>query len=203
MTGHVADAQQTAAPIPAFVLFTTPIHLECLAPDSRTCPICSEPYIEPQNTRPSPEDNEEWAMRVDMSATNQGSMKCCRHIFGRRCLEKHIKSCGPWHNKCPLCRQKWWISEDPPRHSSLTQAITQRIRTGRVGRRAGGSTRGQNQSQRSTFIGQVLETFAVDEGNERINATVHEVEETLDLLYQSQAQRQGRNRLTLTLRSRN
>ncbi|KAK3217467.1 hypothetical protein GRF29_1g3167710 [Pseudopithomyces chartarum] len=177
------------ASIPTFVLFTTPIQLCCLEPDSRHCPICSEPYIEPQNTRPTGEDGKEWAMRVDMSATEDASTKCCRHVFGRRCLEKHINSKGPWHNKCPLCRQKWWINDAPLHHSSINEALGRRTRSGSFWRRSERGSGRQSESAREGFIGQILDTFAVAEGSERIDATVQEVEETLERLYQSRGQR--------------
>lgn len=179
-------------PTPGFVLFTTPIRLECLEPDSRTCPICSEPFIEPQNKRPDPEDTEEWAMRVDMSATDYKSTKCCRHIFGRRCLEKHINSKGAWHNKCPLCRQIWWVSESPLHNSSPAQTSSQRRNPGGIRRRNDSNTRRQQRSTRSEFIAEVLNIFAAADGNDRIDATVNEVEQTLARLYQSRLSRLSR-----------
>jgi len=121
-------------------------------------------------------------MRVDMSATDSGSTKCCRHIFGRRCLEKHVNSRGAWHNKCPLCRQMWWgAAYEAPHHSSRERAGTRRIRDGRVRRRG---DRRQDGPSRFGFVRQVLDTFAVEEGSEQIKATVQEVEERLARMYQ-------------------
>lgn len=187
MTGTSPSSLSSTAYHPGFILFTTPIYLNNIPPDSRTCPICSEPYIEPLKARPRPEDTDEWAMRVDMSATDEGSTKCCGHIFGRRCLEKHINSQGAWHNKCPLCRQAWWITPvETLQHASRGTASGQRVHDGGIERRR--SSRRQDRPSRSSLVREVLDTFAVQGMSEQIDATLEEVEQKLALIYRGRGQ---------------
>jgi hypothetical protein len=146
-----------------------------MLPDRRTCPICIEPYIEPSTSRPSPKDTYEWAIRVDISATDAGIRKCCGRIFGRLCLEKHINSPGVWHNKCPLCREEWWANpKELAQHRPVWTTSEQEDGDGRVWR--------YDRPARLSIVRQVLDAFAVDGGSEQIDVTVDEVEERLALL---------------------
>lgn len=89
-------------------LFTTPIPLASLEADNKTCPICHEPYIEPPASGCAHDSDQEWPVSVDMVAERLGLKRCCGHILGRRCLEKHLQACGDWRNKCPICRDIWF-----------------------------------------------------------------------------------------------
>jgi hypothetical protein len=161
MTGSSPRLTCCAASHPHFILFTTPVYLNSIPLECRTCPICAEPYIEPSKSRPNLEDTDEWAMRVDMSATDAGSRKCCGHIFGRRCLEKHINSHGAWHNKCPLCRQEWWTTnpKELPQHRPRWPRNEQDD--------SNGSVRRQDLLAQSSFVRQVLDVFACEGGRGR------------------------------------
>lgn len=99
---------------PKLVLFTTPVPLENLSSDDRTCPICCEPYVALKPTRRI-DDEGEWAIRIDMSAAIHGRTRCCGHVFGRKCVEKYLNYNGPRGHLCPICRQNWW---DPEKYHS-------------------------------------------------------------------------------------
>jgi hypothetical protein len=67
------------------------------------CPICQVPYASPPQTSVHPDlpsGEEEYAVQIQNKAE-------CTHIFGRRCLEGHIRSGNPWSHKCPFCRTGW------------------------------------------------------------------------------------------------
>lgn len=67
------------------------------------CPICQVPYAStpPTSVHPDlPSGEEEYAVQVQNKAE-------CEHIFGRRCLEDHLRSGNPWSHKCPSCRTEW------------------------------------------------------------------------------------------------
>lgn len=186
-----------------FVLFTTPLSLESLDPDSRKCPICKEPYAEYQaSSTESDKDALEWAIRVDMLAAIDGQRRCCGHVFGKRCLQAHIKSPTPWHNKCPLCRSTWFTQPgDPMTQSSETQdmsapASSQRRVTGvaasgprrptlgaRIRRSANNHTSRLRPQRSPAFIQQVLAALEVEEGSDEVKASVEEVEQALARLY--------------------
>ncbi|KAF1938317.1 hypothetical protein EJ02DRAFT_315470, partial [Clathrospora elynae] len=101
-------------------LFTTPVLLKSLAIEDRSCPICQEAYIEPvapgkkrdeDNSKEEEEDDQnakEWPVSIDMVAEHCGLKRCCGHVIGRKCLERHLQSHGAWRNKCPLCRDVWF-----------------------------------------------------------------------------------------------
>jgi hypothetical protein len=86
---------------------TIPLSLTSLptaSPADRECPICHNAYAEPPASYVHPDisdDKEEYALQVQ----NRGA---CRHIFGRRCIEAHIRSGNPWSHTCPLCRAEWF-----------------------------------------------------------------------------------------------
>jgi hypothetical protein len=88
-------------------LNTVPTPLSSLShasPRDRECPICHNAYADPPTGYVHPDigDGEsEYAVQVQ----NRGS---CAHIFGRRCIEAHIRSGNPWSHTCPLCRAEWF-----------------------------------------------------------------------------------------------
>jgi len=208
------------APIQGFVLFTTPLRLNSADLDSSECPICREPYIDFQQPLLDPSNTEgEWAVRVDISAARDGGKRCCGHVFGRKCLERHVKGNEPWRSGCPICRAPWFTEEgngissstaatsdtstarsaDPPSTAPSSRATT-RDRASRLARsvlrrcegrrRSGGrrengriSSRGRDQTS-ALFIQQVLDAFGVEAGTEEIKASVEQVEETLERMYQ-------------------
>jgi hypothetical protein len=73
------------------------------APQDQQCSICHEFYGDPPTNYVHPDlppGTPEYACQV----RNVGG---CRHIFGRRCLERHIRGGTPWSNTCPICRKEW------------------------------------------------------------------------------------------------
>jgi hypothetical protein len=86
---------------------TVPTPLTSLShpsPRDRECPICHNAYADPPTGYLHPDigDGEsEYAVQVQ----NRG---LCAHIFGRRCIEAHIRCGNPWSHTCPLCRAEWF-----------------------------------------------------------------------------------------------
>lgn len=81
------------------------------------CPICHAPYANPPQdyVHPDlPEDEEEYAVQI----SNRGD---CVHIFGRRCLEYHIRGGNPWSHTCPLCRVEWFPAPNARRQEMLLE----------------------------------------------------------------------------------
>ncbi|KAH7406290.1 hypothetical protein DE146DRAFT_651264 [Phaeosphaeria sp. MPI-PUGE-AT-0046c] len=87
------------AQVPIFSLPNT-------SPHDQQCPICHSFYIDPPSSHyvhpdfPLGAHIAEYAVRIK----NVGG---CEHIFGRRCLEKHLKAGLPWSHTCPMCRREW------------------------------------------------------------------------------------------------
>ena len=52
-----------------------------------------------------------------MQVQNRGA---CAHIFGRQCIETHIRGGYPWSHTCPLCRVEWF----PAPHGGRTEMVT-------------------------------------------------------------------------------
>lgn len=79
------------------------------------CSICHIAYANPpQNyVHPDlPDGEKEYAVEIQ----NRGT---CKHIFGRRCLEQHIRSGNPWSHTCPLCRTEWFSAPNSGRREIL------------------------------------------------------------------------------------
>ncbi|KAJ4356962.1 Ribosomal lysine N-methyltransferase 4 [Ascochyta clinopodiicola] len=79
------------------------------------CPICHHPYADPPQgyVHPDlPEDEDEYPVQIQ----NRGQ---CKHIFGRRCLEHHIRGGNPWSHTCPLCRTEWFPAPNAARRQML------------------------------------------------------------------------------------
>lgn len=105
--------------IPAFQIshflstHTTPVP----HPIDPTCPICHNPYASPPPpyTHPLlPDGNPEYAIQIH----DRGS---CTHVFGRRCVETHIRGRDPWSHSCPMCRAEWF----PAPHSGRREVLEQ------------------------------------------------------------------------------
>jgi hypothetical protein len=94
---------------------TKPIPLSFLPPDRQTCPICDGPYCQqnPNNLHPSlGPDSPEYSVRIKDCGN-------CRHVFGRRCLERSIRANQPWSHVCPICREEWFVPPHPTRTEIL------------------------------------------------------------------------------------
>jgi hypothetical protein len=95
-------------PLPIYSLPNT-------SPLDQQCPICHNLYSDPPEdyVRPLfPPGFAEYAVQV----RNRG---LCEHIFGRRCIESHIRSGTPWSHTCPLCRAEWF----PAPHGGRTELL--------------------------------------------------------------------------------
>ncbi|KAF2681201.1 hypothetical protein K458DRAFT_420739 [Lentithecium fluviatile CBS 122367] len=181
------------APDPGFVLFTTPIPLGSKILESPECPICMEPYID--FTKSSADPNSiagEWAVRVEMTAGQDGAKRCCGHIFGRRCLSRHVRGKDPWHHRCPICREPWFIGYPKPRATtregptertqSVLRQCERRLRGG-IRRISGRVSNRRRDQPSSPFVQQVLDAFGIAAGGEEITASVAQAERMLDRLY--------------------
>ncbi|KAF2132306.1 hypothetical protein P153DRAFT_383196 [Dothidotthia symphoricarpi CBS 119687] len=86
-----------------------------LTPPDPTCPICQLPYASPPQTYVHPllpPDIPEYAVQIN----NRGP---CTHVFGRRCVETHIRGRNPWSHTCPMCRAEWFPPPDTGRREVL------------------------------------------------------------------------------------
>ena len=76
------------------------IHISTLPRDQKTCPVCQDPYLsQPLLERP---------VRINSLRPNS----TCRHVFGRYCIEMHIRVEEPWSVRCPICREDWFTVHD-------------------------------------------------------------------------------------------
>jgi hypothetical protein len=62
------------------------------------CPICHEPY---------PEYDQGTATDYAVWPTERQEDTRCRHIFGRLCIEQHVRSGRDYSTRCPICRELW------------------------------------------------------------------------------------------------
>jgi hypothetical protein len=84
------------------------------------CVICYRRYADPPQkyAHPDlPDGEEEYAVQINNRSP-------CKHTFGRRCLERHIRGGSPWSHTCPLCRTEWF-----PAPNAGRQEIMGRIET--------------------------------------------------------------------------
>jgi hypothetical protein len=182
-------------------LLITPIAIPLLK--NPQCPICHEPYTEPPSSDHLPEPEQEWAVRVDMIAEWFGTKRCCGHIVGRKCLEKHLKGPGPCRNKCPLCRDVWFhdvaprdAQPVPARNTLRTPRRSQRIaeRGARMqglaelnlsSRYGVAHARSRQRATRrpARFTQQLLAALEVEEGTEEVRGSMEEIERRLNMLY--------------------
>ncbi|KAF2845319.1 hypothetical protein T440DRAFT_278386 [Plenodomus tracheiphilus IPT5] len=196
-------------------LFTTPLRLASLEDGDRACPICQELYVEPCRSNQSlPNGGAEWAVRVDMIAERSGIRRCCGHVLGRSCLEKHLHSGGPWRNKCPLCRNVWFqttlfndvtVNRQTQIQTSAERTVPQTTlrRSSRIASRAlarrpssntqhassrGGRTIIQPSSHAARsphFTRRLLRLLEVETGSDEVKVTLEQIERTLRILYES------------------
>ncbi|KAF2752152.1 hypothetical protein M011DRAFT_523003 [Sporormia fimetaria CBS 119925] len=87
----------------------TPLSPFSLPPTDRTCPICYEPYLpyavlSPHPSNPQIHPEGEYPVRVRSLHPHTQ----CRHVFGSKCIEAHLRSQGPWCTRCPTCREEWF-----------------------------------------------------------------------------------------------
>jgi hypothetical protein len=210
-----AECQRAAASVDREsskgALLITPLALSTI--EDRTCPICREPYIEMPTTEQSvASEDGEWPVSVDMVAEWFGPKRCCGHIMGRLCLQKHLKTVGEWSNTCPICRDIWFHRYVPENVSESGEVLDQDETTSREGepvRRSqrlaaqGGKVRevnagsrmsqrngvGQHQSDKrrrlrpARFAARLLAALEVEDGSDGIKGTLEEVQEKLDKLY--------------------
>lgn len=177
----------------------------------KTCPICKEEYAHPLDAVRKSEHGHECPVSVDLVAEWWGHRKCCGHIFGRKCLVKHLASGAQWSNKCPMCRDIW-LHRYPP--EEVEESLQQRVqpepapapavrRSRRIAARAAvqpypSSRRLSNragithasQPRRplpppAYFEQRLLAALRVAEGSREINGTMADVEERLSTLYES------------------
>lgn len=110
---------------------TIPLPLTSLPSSSAEdldCPICHIPYANPPTTYVHPDIGAglpEYAVQIQ----GRGA---CRHVFGRRCIEAHIRSGNPWSYTCPLCRVEWFPAPNGGRVAILDEVERARIRLARV-----------------------------------------------------------------------
>lgn len=89
------------------------------------CPICQIPYAtSPQTSVHTdlPSGREEYAVQIQNKAG-------CKHIFGRRCLEDHIRGGNPWSRKCPICRTEWLPAPNAAGGDALAEVDWDRVFT--------------------------------------------------------------------------
>lgn len=97
---------------------TKALHLDELNSDDSSgsaCSICHSPYADPPQhyVHPDlPEGADEYAVQIQ-------NREDCKHIFGRRCLEHHIRGGNPWSHTCPLCRTEWFPAPNAVRREML------------------------------------------------------------------------------------
>lgn len=192
-------------------LLITPIALSVL--EDLQCPICHELYTEPPTPNRLRGPDQEWAVRVDMIAEWFGTKRCCGHVIGRKCLEKHLKGPGAWRNKCPLCRDVWYHEVVPkdaqqptrahlrlsaahtPRRSQRTaeqRSIDYRMSELSLSSRHGVAPAQPSRRQQrrpTSFTQRLLAALEVEEGSEEVKGTMEEVERRLDELYENNAAR--------------
>ena len=110
---------------------TVPIRFTSLpmsCPTDRECPICHNAYVDPPAgyVHPDVGGNEvEYAVQVQ----NRGA---CEHVFGRRCIEAHIRGGNPWSHTCPLCRTEWFPAPSDGRGQVLGQVEVALTRLARL-----------------------------------------------------------------------
>ncbi|KAH4041529.1 hypothetical protein HBI56_000730 [Parastagonospora nodorum] len=89
-------------------------YLNLLIPTAGTetdCPICHEPYPDYDFNRASDYP----ACPYERPEGTQ-----CRHIFGRLCIEEHVRGGEEYSTRCPSCREEWIrFSQDERAISSL------------------------------------------------------------------------------------
>jgi hypothetical protein len=206
-----ASATRNAREESGGALMITPIGVSSL--EDTTCPVCRETYSDPPavglNLEPEPES--EWAVSVDYAAEWFGLKKCCGHVVGRCCLEKHLRTRGAWKNKCPICRDIWYHEVAPEKTQVNEQLAAQahlRPRTANEPRRSqriaarlpeaqGPSTPSMSdrsgisrkrysqrpQTRPPRFMRQLLAALGVEDVSDGVRGTKEEVQRRLERMY--------------------
>lgn len=122
MPNHIPDTQ-----ILVFLaLNTRPVILtDC---SDKECPICLAPYASPPPTsvHPAlPSGEEEYPVQIQDKAE-------CTHVFGRRCLEDHLRGGNPWSRTCPFCRTVWMPAPRRATRASFTTNTDTRMELDRL-----------------------------------------------------------------------
>jgi hypothetical protein len=73
------------------------------------CSICHEPY--PGYDQEAVTDYPVWPLERREGAR-------CRHIFGRLCIEQHVRGGRAYSTRCPICREVW-IGDGQERADSI------------------------------------------------------------------------------------
>ncbi|KAF2823203.1 hypothetical protein CC86DRAFT_421961 [Ophiobolus disseminans] len=68
----------------------------------QTCPLCLESYPADQGPELDPQGDYPARTRTP----RQGMQ--CQHVFGRLCIERHVRSGQSYGNRCPMCRERWF-----------------------------------------------------------------------------------------------
>ena len=82
--------------------------IEDLAEDERACSICWESYVDRSRANRTGADSAEDAVII----------KTCRHVFGRRCLNIHVREGNKRNRRCPICRNFLFDFEDETEEES-------------------------------------------------------------------------------------
>ncbi|KAF1842276.1 uncharacterized protein K460DRAFT_370259 [Cucurbitaria berberidis CBS 394.84] len=112
-------------------MHTVPLPLTSLprsSPEDLRCPICYTPYANPPTGYVHPDLGAglpEYAVQI----RNRGA---CEHVFGRSCIESHIRRGNPWSHTCPLCRVEWFPAPNGGRRTVLNDVEIARDGLSRV-----------------------------------------------------------------------
>lgn len=90
-----SNANMSASELEIYAFLNLLIPTTSTDPD---CPICHEPYPEYDSDRVR--DYPAWPMD-----RREGAQ--CRHVFGRICIEQHVRGGYEYSTRCPICREVW------------------------------------------------------------------------------------------------
>jgi hypothetical protein len=109
------DTQLPEQEIQAYLALLRPVPLS----DSSTCPLCLEPYADF-----SDDSVTDYPARPGV----QWSGFQCNHVFGRVCIEQHIRSGEEYSARCPICREAWFRLGTPEPGESVLDIGGHRVR---------------------------------------------------------------------------
>jgi hypothetical protein len=98
---HNSDMPAIERDIQGFLNIIRPTSLSLLgdSDSDQECPICHELFPEFDYDGSQDYPVSQWLRRP-------GSQ--CEHIFGRICIERHIRSGEYYSMRCPICREQWF-----------------------------------------------------------------------------------------------
>ncbi|KAF2020359.1 hypothetical protein BU24DRAFT_469146 [Aaosphaeria arxii CBS 175.79] len=102
---------------------TSPVPNCTLPFNEQVCPICFEPYIPKNEVSAHVDLSSKGASEISVRVRSCWPGSTCRHAFGHNCIEAHIRSAGPWSNKCPTCREEWFPEDETPPFTSTDGRI--------------------------------------------------------------------------------